>query len=89
MTNYNPDMTLSDILETEGIVVRKIPLVTRMNRGDGTSEVKDNSLGGKYLVTLKHDQFSTVRFDKGFCGIGCTVQEAWRDLVLNRSYYLP
>ena len=112
MTNYKSNMTLEDILEIEGIVIRKIPVqsVSRFkcyrkhvwsNRENKVytveecglynmvTETRTNTLGGKYLVTLQHDQDSMVRFNKGRDGIGSTVQEAWRDLVLNGSYCLP
>lgn len=118
MTNYKPEMTLGEILEIEGIVVRKIPMqsVSRWNHYNNkidwtkvkkantsyqaephpvhpnavvVTETRTNALGGKYLVTLQHDQASMVRFNKGRDGIGDTVEEAWRDLVLNGSYYLP
>jgi hypothetical protein len=42
--------------------------------------VKDNSLGGKYLVTMKQDQDSIVRFDIKHNGIGDTVEAAFADL---------
>jgi hypothetical protein len=89
MPEYQPNLTIDEILNIEGIVIRKIPVKTRTNWSDGTSEVKDNSLGGKYFVTLKHNQDSTVKFNKDRDGIGDTVQEAWRDLMLNLSYYIP
>ena len=112
MTNYKPEMTLGEILDIEGIVIRKIPMqsVSRFkcyrkrvwSNGDNTTysveecglynmvtETRTNTLGGKYLVTLQHNQDSMVRFNKDSNGIGNTVQEAWRDLVLNGSYYLP
>ncbi len=89
MTEYKSNLTLLEILEIEGIVVRKIPMETHTNWSDGTTEVKQNKLGGKYIVTLKHNQDSMVRFTKGRDGIGDTVEEAWHDLVLNGSYYLP
>ena len=45
--------------------------------------------GDTYLVTLKHDKGATVRFRKGYYGIGQTIQEAWYDLLTKKRYYLP
>jgi hypothetical protein len=86
MIEYAVNLTLNEILDVEGIVIRKIPKETRRFGKGGTKEAKDNSLGGKYLVTLKHDQNSIVRFNMGNAGIGDTVQGAWRDLMLKGSY---
>ena len=86
---FDPNLTLNEILDIEGVVVRKIPTTTTTRWSNGDTKVKQNALGGKYLVTLQHNQDSMVRFNKGRDGIGSTVQDAWRDLVLNGSYYLP
>ena len=106
MTNYKPNMTLEEILEIEGIVIRKIPMqsVSRFkcyrkhvwsNRENKTysveecelynmvTETRTNTLGGKYLVTIQHNQDSMVRFNKRRDGVGDTIEEAWRNLVLN------
>ena len=89
MVNYNTELTVEKILGVEGIVIRKIPRESRTKWSDGREEVKVNSLGGKYLVTLKHNQDSIVRFTIGRDGVGETLQDAWRDLLLNGVYYLP
>jgi hypothetical protein len=89
MTEYDPNLTLNEILDIEGVVVRKIPMTTTTRWSNRDSEVKQNTLGGKYLVTLKHNQDSTVRFHKGYYGIGQTIQGAWCDLLTSKSYYLP
>lgn len=112
MTYYKPNMTLEEILEIEGIIIRKIPTqsvsrfkchrkhawISKDNKTYSVeecglhnivTETRTNTLGGKYLVTLQHNQDSTVRFSKGRDGIGDTVVEAWRDLVLNGVVVLP
>ena len=40
-----------------------------------------NSMGGKYLITKKMDQFSTVQFDRRYDGIGDTIESAYADYI--------
>lgn len=40
-----------------------------------------NTLGGKYLVTFKRNQYAQVRFDKGRDGVGDTIKEAYRNYL--------
>lgn len=51
--------------------------------GDNQREVmverKQNTLGGKYLVTFALDQGATVRFDLKRCGLGDTIKQAYED----------
>lgn len=45
-------------------------------------ETRRNLYGGKYLVLIKKDQLSTVRFDLDSCGMGVTPEEAYKDYVI-------
>ena len=89
-------MKLAKILELEGIVIRKIPKETVRywtaketdkgamlnHRGRWvTKEVKQNSLGGKYLIQFASDQSSQVRFNLKSCGIGGTIEEAYSNYM--------
>lgn len=42
-------------------------------------QIKENSLGGKWMVTFKNDQGSTVHFTLKYDGIGDTLAEALAD----------
>lgn len=44
-----------------------------------TEETTENSLGGKYLITIQKGQGSMVSFNLKLCGIGDTIEEAYKD----------
>lgn len=86
-------MNTEDILNIEGIVIRKIPKEsisywTAKETDKGamlnhrgrwvTKKVKQNSFGGKYLITMAYDQMSQVRFNLKTCGVGDTIEEAYK-----------
>jgi hypothetical protein len=107
-------MELKDILQIEGIVIRRIPkertTYTRLweeirghmqlleqYRKNGAlieekihkngkryfmvTETKPLSLGGKYLIKLESGQDCLVRFDKSYCGIGDTIEQAYNNYL--------
>lgn len=46
---------------------------------------KENSLGGKYFVTFKKDQYTTVQFSLRHDGLGDTIEEAYQDYFAKKS----
>lgn len=103
-------MTLQEILNIEGIVIRKIPKQTihdwriysdnvikaYKEKGcelyiskDGVTiarEIKNNKLGGKYLITIETSSDKTVIFNRNYCGIGDTIEEAYEDFKNIKVY---
>lgn len=97
--------TLNEILNIEGIVIRKIPMETislynyneynkRLlglpdtqlvwcpNRGkEMIKETRRNTMGGKYLIKMEKNQDGLVRFNKKTCGIGDTIEEAYKNFL--------
>lgn len=99
-------LTALDIVEIEGIIVRKIPKQStslysykegdenRLKEGESIVErhgrkfreqTCDNSLGGKYLISEKMDQGSTVVFSTKYDGVGDTIESAYEDFLLKKN----
>ena len=103
-------LKLNEVLGIEGIVIRKIPLVTislwasskqidentKFNNTPNIKEeviycnkrlkylikeTKENSLGGKYIVTMENGQDELVRFTKKRSGIGDSIEQAYLDYI--------
>ena len=57
--------------------------VMHTNRGPVkmVREITTNKLGGKYLITFKTDQFSTVQFNSKYDGMGDTIELAFEDAL--------
>ena len=59
-------------------------IVERGNR-KYRQEIKTNGLGGKYLISMKMDQYSTVIFNNKYDGVGDTIESAYADYLKKKG----
>jgi hypothetical protein len=48
-------------------------------------EITENSLGGKYIISIEYNQDSTIRQNKNNVGIGNTIEIAYQDFLIKNT----
>lgn len=80
-----PMQTTSLYAFREGKALRTGEKVIERNGRKFIQEVRENSLGGKYLVTKVNGQGSNVQFNLKYDGIGDSIESAYIDFLSKKG----